>query len=294
MKAVGRGPVRQPAVSCVRPFATAWSIVVVLLLLVLTARGAIAQSLIRVLDRDSIPVPYAMVSVAGAAAYATDSTGRVRMGRELGVSPRVRVRRIGYAAFDAEVGRRADGEYWVTLDPVERQLAAVRTVAPRNTPVSRTGFYDRMERVRNGAITGWFISPEELDDRHITQVSRAVQGVGSVRVTRDGRGRPMLTGRGGCGLTVLLDGHRLNGVLGEGGSSDAPVSISRSVQPAGMGGARQADPPNAPRSIDELVEGSAVMAIEIYPSLANAPDELIPLTGGGGCGIIALWTGPRH
>ena len=44
----------------------------------------------------------------------------------------------------------------------------------------------------------------------------------------------------------------------------------------------------------ELVEGSAVMAIEIYPSLANAPDELIPLTGGGGCGIIALWTGPRH
>jgi hypothetical protein len=45
---------------------------------------------------------------------------------------------------------------------------------------------------------------------------------------------------------------------------------------------------------DEITSVGAVMAIEIYPSMANAPAELVPLTGGGSCGIIALWTGQRR
>jgi hypothetical protein len=36
------------------------------------------------------------------------------------------------------------------------------------------------------------------------------------------------------------------------------------------------------------------MAIEIYPSSANAPAELQSLAGRGSCGIVAVWTGPRQ
>jgi hypothetical protein len=49
--------------------------------------------------------------------------------------------------------------------------------------------------------------------------------------------------------------------------------------------------------LDEVVDINAVTAIEIYASAANAPAELIPLTGAatqGACGIVAIWTGGRH
>jgi hypothetical protein len=47
-------------------------------------------------------------------------------------------------------------------------------------------------------------------------------------------------------------------------------------------------------SIDELVSGREVNAIEIYSSMGTAPAELVQLTGGGGCGLVAIWTGPRQ
>lgn len=249
----------------------------------LVAPSVSAQSVVRVIDRDSLPIPFALVQHDGGEARAADSTGRVRFGTALGEQPRLTVRRIGYAPFTGPSPRAADGDHVVLLEPVSRELAAVRTVAPRSTPLSRTGFYDRMERVRRGAIVGWFVSSEELEQRKVMQISRALQGVGSVRVLRNRDGRPIVTGRGNCSMTVLLDGVRQNSLLTA--TSQAPTSLnSRGTQ-------QRSD---NTLSIDELADGGSVMAIEIYPSTANAPAELIPLTGGGSCGLIALWTGPRH
>jgi hypothetical protein len=45
---------------------------------------------------------------------------------------------------------------------------------------------------------------------------------------------------------------------------------------------------------DDIVSGREVMAIEIYPSTANAPVGMISGTGRGSCGIVAIWTGPRR
>lgn len=42
------------------------------------------------------------------------------------------------------------------------------------------------------------------------------------------------------------------------------------------------------------VDGRSIMGIEIYPSIANAPAELIPTASHGGCGLVAIWTGPRR
>jgi hypothetical protein len=46
--------------------------------------------------------------------------------------------------------------------------------------------------------------------------------------------------------------------------------------------------------LDMLAHGREIAAIEVYGSTANAPSELIPLTGRGSCGLIAVWTGGRH
>lgn len=46
-------------------------------------------------------------------------------------------------------------------------------------------------------------------------------------------------------------------------------------------------------SVDQLVNGLSVMAIEIYPSSANAPPEIIPFNGKGSCGVIVIRTGAR-
>jgi hypothetical protein len=243
-----------------------------------------AQSVVRVLDRDSLPIPFALVQVDGGEARAADSSGRVRLGAAIGALPRLSVRRMGYVPFNGPTPRTPGGEHVVVLEPLARDLAAVRTVAPRSTPLSRTGFYDRMERVRKGAFVGWFVTSEELEQRKVLQISRALQGVGSVRVVRNRDGRPIVTGRGNCPMTVLIDGIRQNSLL-KGSSLAAPTSLNPRGTQDNVGG---------DLSIDELVEGGSVMAVEIYPSTANAPSELIPLSGGGSCGLIALWTGPRH
>jgi hypothetical protein len=243
-----------------------------------------AQSVVRVLDRDSIPVPFALVQVKGGAERVADSLGRVRLAQDLAPGTTLQVRRLGYAPFMGPAVEGRDRELVVLLEPVRRELEAVRTVAPRSTALSRTGFYDRMQRVQQGAIVGWFVTPEELEQRKVMQVSRALQGVGSTRIARHTDGRPIVTGRGDCPMTVLVDGQRQQHLL-KGTPQRAPTSLS---------GRGRVDDSGGSQSVDELVEGGSVMAIEIYPSAANAPAELIQLTGGGSCGIVAIWTGPRQ
>jgi hypothetical protein len=243
-----------------------------------------AQAVVRVIDRDSIPIPFALVQVKGGAERVADSVGLVRFAQDFVPGAPLQVRRLGYAPFTGLITEAAGREVVIVLDAVQRTLDAVRTVAPRSTAVSRTGFYDRMERVRTGAIVGWFVTPEALEQRKVMQVSRALQGVGSTRIVRHVDGRPIVTGRGNCPMTILLDGVRVNRVL-----SGAPSRAPTSLNPRG-----RYEPSDGSLSVDELVDGASVMAIEIYPSTANAPAELIPLTGGGACGIVALWTGPRR
>ena len=89
-------------------------------------------------------------------------------------------------------------------------------------------------------------------------------------------------------MTVLLDGQRLAGQLEEAIVEETPTSINRSGTAT-----RSSGRPDLLFDIDQVVSGLSVMAIEIYPSTANAPFELQRLGGRGSCGIIAIWTGPR-
>jgi hypothetical protein len=259
-----------------------WSVVLALSAITPAAH---AQSVVRVLDRDSLPIPYALVQVGGGTERIADSLGRARFGKEIGAAPSLTVRRIGYAPFQGRATASPHGEFVVLLEPTVRELEAVQTVALRSTPLSRTGFYDRMQRVHDGAIVGRFITPEELEQRRPTLVSQVLQGLPSVRVQRAPDGRAVVLGRGGCPMTVLLDGQRLNGLL-----QDNKQFRNTSINPRGQyGGGGAGD-----LSLDQATVATEVMAIEVYNSTANAPSELIPTTGGGSCGLIAIWTGPRR
>jgi hypothetical protein len=211
-------------------------------------------TMLYVVDADSIPIPYAMVTLGNNAPRAADSTGRVLLGSEDRLTMDARAQRIGYRPYNGKLTRTGiDKPFTLVLEHAGNQLGAVRTIAPRHTMLSRTGFYDRMTQVKRGAILGEFISPEELDLRLVGgSVANVLYGRQYVTVMSG-----QLYGRGNCRMQVLVDGKRT-----EGNSIGVP--------------------------------GNEVMAIEIYPSTANAPAELIPLTLRGSCGIVAIWTGPRR
>lgn len=243
---------------------------------------------IRVVDSLGHPVPYAVVDASPGGRRVADSDGVVAFTRLASVdSTLIIVRRVGYGQATVRVAAGVDSIV-VGLSALARALATVEISERRNTPLARRGFYDRMERVQHGAIVGEFITPEDLDRLGAMTVARALTGARYVQVTRSGsRQRPVLLGRGGCGYTILVDGVRAAGTLEEGmhgaTSIDGRATTSRQT---GM----------APLDVEEIVNGGAIAAVEVYPSTANAPAELqaAAMGGRGSCGIIAFWTGARR
>jgi hypothetical protein len=232
------------------------------------ARVAARAAVVRVLDATGESIPHAVVSVAGLRAVVADADGRAVLRTHPG-SRSVTVRRLGYRPYEGTLAADpASGDLAVTLETGATSLTAVRIQAAADSPLSRSGFYDRVAMVQRGAYSAEFITPEEIEERNAMRVSRLLAGRTGVRVdarTVNGAVRTVVRGRDGCVMTILIDGQRMQ-------------LIDPSAGPSAM-------------TIDDLVDGRSVAAIEIYPSTANAPADLIPLTGGGSCGLVAIWTG---
>lgn len=221
---------------------------------------------LRVVGPGGAPIPFAVVDAGGGITRVADSSGIAYLPQPGAEAQRIRVRRIGFAALDTVIALRGNGELRVELRALGQLLDAVTVTATASSPLARAGFYDRVQRVQRGAIAAEFVTPEEIEGRNAAQVSDLLRGRRTISVTRGLTPlRTIVKGRGGCDMTILLDGQRMR--------SDDAARIDGAV------------------AIDDLVSGRNVLAIEIYPSTANAPSELIPLTGGGSCGIIAIWTG---
>jgi len=90
-------------------------------------------------------------------------------------------------------------------------------------------------------------------------------------------------------MSIVLDGQLVRGTAQDVAISEIPQSINPN-------GTRQLgnDSMAAKVSIDDVVDGRSIMAIEIYSNTANAPAELVRVGGRGSCGIVALWTGARR
>lgn len=269
----------------------------VVLLVALAARIAQAQQSVRVEVRDDqgTPVGYALVAPTGGASQVATDSGVALFKMKAADSLNLHVRRIGYREHYGWVARGAENVYRVTLPRVAATLSAVEVTAAgssSNTPLAQRGFYDRVDRVQRGAILGDFLTPEELDVRAASTVTRMLAGQRYAKINSmpvgGGRRTLVVVGRAGCPMTILLDGQVVRGTAQDVAISEIPTSIV----PAGTRSSSGSG--DSTTSIDDVVDGRTIMAIEVYPSTANAPAELQRASGRGSCGIVALWTGARR
>jgi hypothetical protein len=253
------------------------------------ARGPIKS--VEVRDRTGQPVPYAVVSVGASAPRVADIMGIAELPTAVtGDSVQINVRRIGYRPFGEYATQVEDGRFVIHLDPLPRALIPRTITERRDTPLARRGFYERMERVRTGANLGRFITPEELDQRHVTQVSAILAGEQYIVIQRHDR-RPILSGRGaGCAVTVLLDGMKMTNMVEDIYTREGQDEVNR------LGG-RQTGTARflaGRQSVDDLISALSVAGIEIYPTAAGAPVELQRAAGNSACAIVAIWSGGRQ
>lgn len=273
------------------------------LLTALTTSAVLAQTagtaVVVVTDSMHRPIPFAMVQVDGGVSRVADDSGRTYFSVAADDSLRIMVRRMGYEPFFAwSLRDPVTGMYPATLKLLPNTLERVTVRDRLNTPLARTGFYDRLQRVQHGAISAVFITPEELDLRNPSRVSQVIDGRASVKIVYQ-QGRPILSGRGGnCGMSVLLDGQRMTMMVEDILNNYERRDLDRELRRAsGNPVAQEAAISGFLRlrsSLDDLVTAHSVAAIEIYSSIASAPAELQRNAGPSGCGIVALWTGPRQ
>lgn len=262
-------------------------------LAIATAAGALhaQRTMLVVRDQGGAAVAYAYVAPASGAAVTLDSAGRAELRLRGRDSVFVRVRRIGYAPLDRWVRLPAPDTLELVMGRVVQSLDAIQVVGARDTPLARRGFYDRMDRVQRGATVGHFITPEELELQLPMTLSQSLRSARYVNIGRVGPGRDVLLGRGGCSMNIVVDGMLVQGTAQDEVVEQVPTSINRSgsYRPIGAGRA------SSNLDINSLVGGNEIAAIEIYPSVANAPYELQAAvsSGRGTCGIVAIWTGGR-
>ncbi|MBW7932414.1 MAG: hypothetical protein H3C62_02130 [Gemmatimonadaceae bacterium] len=216
----------------------------------------------------------------------TDDSGRAFIGAARD-SISLSVRRMGYTPFFGRVAVGL-GRVDVSMHPLVQTLSPVQVTGQGwPSPLEKTGFYDRVYRAQRGAFNAEFITPEELDARqgaHTTDLFFGRRFVNPVR-TGTSSSQTYLLGRGGCKMSVFIDGMLQR------------PEVPRGTTGCGRGCLESANNERAIVALDDIIDASAIAAVEIFPSAANAPAELIPLTGSaqkGACGIVAIWTGGRR
>lgn len=253
----------------------------------LTAQTAARSESLLVVHTNGQPIPFASVSLNGGAARVTNTDG-VLVVLSADDTLKVLVRRMGFEPFQGKVGRApGSSSFRVTLTPSAQALKKVTvTERARRSPLENVGFYDRMLEVQRGAPTGEFFTPEEVDARASGRISQFLYASKFVKIGQDNsmgsHPRAVLYGRNNCVMTLLIDGVVIHDMIGDlrDGSRDL-----RDIQMGPWGKQRT--------TIDDVVNGQEVAAIEVYPSIATAPMSIASKVLGAACGIVAIWTGGR-
>lgn len=225
-----------------------------------------------VVDSGGRPVQYAMIDGGGNARALTNLSGEFRLLLPPKNKVEVNVRRIGFLPAKVLIEPGGDTTVTVTVAQLgimmETQVIRARE---QTVKLSVTGFYERMNQAVNGALIGEFVLPEEIEIRKPNRATQLFEGRRGIRVRRFGNCYDVttcyrITGTGDCAATVYLDGRRLN-------------PINQGSAAAGIA---------ATPSIDDILNPSAVSAIEIYPRGSSAPPQFQSLAGT--CAIVAIWT----
>jgi hypothetical protein len=195
---------------------------------------------------------------------------------------RISVRAIGYAPVEFTVDL-APGETrhaTITLRTIATRLTAVVVNEIRTHQILRElGFYDRA-----GSIRGTFLTPEILATRPGEHTGDLLRGVNGVQVQRvnggalpfSGGGYISIGSQGVCLMNLYIDGSRveIGNAMDQFGSSP-----SREMQKAAKA---------ATVTLDDVISGSDIGAIEVYPSGVTSPQQYTGVSRG--CGTIVMWT----
>ena len=170
------------------------------------------------------------------------------------------VRAVGFgpATFTTELRAGRTRQIRVILTPTSVQLSTITVLDSLSAPLlAQTGFFERKRQ-------GWgsFISPEDIARRHPMNASDMLRSVNGVEVISRLPGRTTILSTrsmsmsGRCVMNVFVDG-------------------SRAYMSGGM-------------TIEEVISGSELGAIEVYPSASETPPQFIVM--GSDCGALVIWT----
>jgi hypothetical protein len=210
-----------------------------------------------VVDNTGAPLRDVVVEVVTAFVETrTDSAGRFTI-RNL--PPRrhiVRVRRVGYAPtyLTADLTDSTSTRARIVIRQYAGQNLGLVVVRANGVPARLQGFMRRAEKK-----SGWakIITADDIARRNPQQVSDMFQAIAGVRLNTDLRGRVQLTGRGGCVLSLFINGF--------------PAPQLRSS------------------GIDDIVNVLDLAGIEVYNGPGGLPAEYL-MGQPSFCGTIGVWT----
>jgi hypothetical protein len=213
-----------------------------------------------VIDSMATPIAYSNISVDNRTRIVADDSGRFTIQMDSGRVVNLHVRRIGYRERSVSLMVVQDTTLSITLGRAAQALPAQQVTGEnRVRSLDINGFYRRLAGRESGITAGYFITPEEIEQRRAYRATQMLEGVPGVRLARAGVFW-VAQGLDRCLMSVYLDRIRLNSM----GNRGAPVLI------------------------DDIVSSTSLAGIEIYTSAVKAPPEFQPLNGT--CGVILLWT----
>jgi hypothetical protein len=213
-----------------------------------------------VVDTTGVPVPYAEVFlVATSAGTYADGDGHFRLANLRAEKTRFGVRRIGYAPvyFDIELPAAAAVSLEVRMRPTVRSLSTVEVHDDVHRLLKEEGFFDRL-----AAGNGLFVTPEMIAATRPSRATDALMNIPNVVVDRRGQRTRIVASNQRCEYGLIVDKMRVG----------VPGSRVRTTSP------------------DDLVSGTDIFAIEVYPRNRGAPAQFVGLAGEDGCGTIVVWT----
>ena len=93
---------------------------------------------------------------------------------------------MGYKPAEYKATRDSAGVFVVALEPIVLNLRPVEVTVRANTPLSRTGFYERAQLAQRGSFAAQFYGPEELDSQSAGRLSDLMQTSRYVHVVTNG------------------------------------------------------------------------------------------------------------
>jgi carboxypeptidase family protein/TonB-dependent receptor-like protein len=230
-----------------------------------------------VVDSSGAPVSYANVILsASGRRTAADADGRFRLSIDSSARRSIYVRRIGFQPQTVELDEWPDSAIRVVLTAASRTLSTITIAAERSQSLAIHGFYERMNDVERGINYGYFITPEDIEQRKGSRPSDLMTGIPGVRVRQVKTGDPRffkpsdrkgweVQGPDFCRMEVYIDGVRL-------------VNLGTTKQ----------NLPDSHLFLDDIVNLTSIAGIEVYPRSVTAPPKYQSLNGL--CGVVLIWT----